>query len=739
MKSHFSYFSRVFTLLAIPLVFACGGSGGNSAGNTPPFMAQENFTTVFDTPEGRQYSSDEKLYPTDVLLPNAQEWVVEATGDIELFSELPIEFGRRTINSSLSFYGRFLMEETPDYENPQDDNGDNIYKVTLNAYVPNTQPREIIATTKLEFNVSNELDIRWRSEGLSFLALPLRRVDYIEQSKEMLLTSKRHSLPKLTPPQLIADLDGGGAAELLLTLQEHRPIPKVDYDVKRNLRPIATIVRGESIETADGALSDLAKNQKGDSVIILAPPSGLSDLQSIATLPDLDADGFPELFISAEYPVVDPNDQSVRKDTFGFYILSGKYVADAFSAKTPYIILDQNTNLAPGRLAYIQVDDSWEPVLYRAATNGGEPRLDIIGDVNNKGIPELAFSVVTNFYAFTSILNGETLANKLALGGKYMMSALAADGFTIDFNADREGGSYIRLDNDERPQAVGDLDGDGLIDMALGVTFDHDDDFLTDKISTLFLISGTAYSSLDGSIVSIEDLVRSGLARILAIESYKRSFAQSFVGLDDIDGDGFDDIYVSNVNTNYLTDSDLVYSGTFPSHVLYGSRVVFSNPSTFSISDFVARGDIVEITGTMVPSGGDLCGLVPRVVSSTKSDLDGDGNPELILTQGITCGSVNTQVVIIGSKRLAQRQSLNIQNPDDYIKAFGLGADFDYLIGLGPMRVGQSPVAISFGFFSFDLTSPSALLVELSRAEEATDSSQRLPRYPLRQVITPRP
>lgn len=741
MKSHFTSFSNVFTLLTVPLVFACSGGGdkNGSTGNITPPQAQESFLTVFETPEGRQYSSDEDRYPTDVLLPNAQEWEIEAIGDIELFSELPTNFGSTAGYPSLSFHGRFLMEEAPDYENPQDADGDNVYEVDLIAYVPNTQPRQIIATTKLQFIVTDEIDVRWQSEGLSFLTLPLRRVDYIEESEGMLLSRDRHAVSELTPPQLLADLDGGGAAELLLTLQKNGLSPIADYNFELGLRPIATIVRGESIETADGALSDLAKSNKGNTVTILTPASGLSDLQSIATLPDLDADGLPELFISAEYTVVNPNDESVRQDTFGFYIVSGKYLADTFSAKTPHIILDQNTNLIPGSLAYVQVDDSWEPVLYNAATNGGEPRLDIISDVNNSGIPEVAFSVVTNHYAFTSVLNGEILASKLIAGGGHMLSELAASGFTIDFEADRDGGRYLWVDNDERPKTVGDLDGDGLVEIGLGVMFDHDDNFLTQDVSSLFLISGAAYSSLDGSIAPIEQLVNSGLARILALEPYRRNFGQSFVGLNDIDGDGFDDIYVSNdANTSNFVDEDWVYGETFPSHVLYGSSDIFSTPPALSISDFVARGDIVEIAGTMVPSEDGICGLVPQAVSSTKGDLDGDGNHELILSQGVICGTVNTQVVIIGSKRLAERVSLNIQNPNDYLKAFGLGSEFDYLIGLGPMREGQNPIGLSVGYPSLQSFRPNVMLVDLSRAEDATDSSQRLPRYPEREVIVPR-
>jgi hypothetical protein len=40
-------------------------------------------------------------------------------------------------------------------------------------------------------------------------------------------------------------------------------------------------------------------------------------------------------------------------------------------------------------------------------------------------------------------------------------------------------------------------------------------------------------------------------------------------------------------------------------------------------------------------------------------------------------------------------QEWEIEATGDYLSAFELGSEFDYLVGLGPIRVGQNPTGFS--------------------------------------------
>ena len=199
----FGRFLRVtYIILLSLLVIACGGGSDNADGDTN--VTPSNLT-VFLAPEGRQYANKRwRRFSTDVLLPSAKQWEVEVTGDIELFSKLPSYSG-----TDRSFVGHFRMEIAPDFEDPQDANLDNVYEVDLTAYVPNTQPRQIVANAKINFIISNENNSTWQDNGLRFITSPIQRLDYLNLGNELLQTSARHRFSMLTPTRMIDDIDGG--------------------------------------------------------------------------------------------------------------------------------------------------------------------------------------------------------------------------------------------------------------------------------------------------------------------------------------------------------------------------------------------------------------------------------------------------------------------------------------------------------------------------------------------------
>lgn len=727
----FGCFLRITSIILLTLlVIACGGGSDSAGGDTN--VTPSNLT-VFLAPEGRQYANKRwRRFSTDVMLPSAKQWEVEVTGDIELFSKLPSYSG-----TARSFVGHFRMEIAPDFEDPQDANLDNVYEVDLTAYVPNTQPRQIVANAKINLIISNENNSTWQDNGLRFITSPIQRLDYLNLGNELLQTSARHRFSMLTPTRLIDDIDGGGAADLMLSISGGGFL-QGGSDGVSELRPIAQIIRGEWIETADGAVSDLAIPPQGEVLTFLAPPSGLSELQSINELPDMDGDNLAEFLITAQYSVPSPDNQDIGTiNIFGFYIVSGQQVREAFVTKNSHLILGPKSGLEPGKITFVQVDNGWGPIEYSAATNGGEPRVDIISDVNNGGIAEVAFTVVSSHYAFTNILKGELLKKVLSEGGKHTLSSLAVQGSTINFN--QSDNHLLNLEyssgKTERPTPVGDLNGDGLIDFAIAIESDHDNDFLTDPISSLFLVSGTSYQSLDGSIFTLAELINTDKARALAHLPFRRKFGKTFTGIEDVDGDGYDDIYVSSDQKTYNFVNGDYINETFPSYVLYGSSEIFSSPPAFSISDFESRGDLIEVEGTMVEGDRDSCGHIPRKVALTQADLDGDQRNEVILSRRIECGEVDTQVFILGSKRLAARQSIDIENPSDRLTKFGLGADFEFMVGLKPLRAGQAPLGLSMGNSMYG--EYSVLLTDLTRVKTAAGSTQRLPNYPGIQDLLP--
>ena len=199
------------------------------------------------------------------------------------------------------------------------------------------------------------------------------------------------------------------------------------------------------------------------------------------------------------------------------------------------------------------------------------------GDVNGDGVPDVA--------AGASRDDVGTLVNA---GSVVVFSG--ADGSTIRKLTDpaAEGSDQLGL----RLAALGDIDGDGVRDLAMGVPFQGPNNF-----GRVVLFSGAT----GAHIRNVSDTVNEG-------QDY---FGESVAGIDDVDGDGVPDILVGAIN-----DDD---GGAPPD----SGKVVIVSGADGTVIRTLTDSDrqISDRLGASVADAGDRNGDgVPDVVAGAKED-----------------------------------------------------------------------------------------------------------------------
>jgi hypothetical protein len=613
------------------------------------------------------------LYATDVLRTGVENWEHRYTGDIGLFLALPTFNGQR-------FVGSFVVKNAPDFELPRDRDRDNVYEVNLEALSTDTGVEEVVATSRLRFNITNEISGTWEENGYRFLALPETREDYDADLNASLVSSDRQDSSQSDPVTLLGDLDGGGTRDLLLTVAQPRSLP---FDNLGQFVPVAIVLSGEWVTAADGSVSDLSIMPEGESLTIFGRQAPSWAHPHTATVPDLDGDGAEDIIIFIAEP-------DLRADggwgTFsGFFILSSTEIRRSLLSGARAIFLDSNIEGSPMVAAYVRFDpNSMEAFEFE---NRSVPIK--LKSIENASVEN--FDIILSQESYAVIFDSQMLSDYLSAGGNYLFSELLSQAVTIRNLRDQSGA--LTAEWFERPYPVGDLNADGFVDFAfLGSSYVPQNPF-ADLPLSVFILSGRHLALIETNEVSLAELLTNGSAHGLQIGPRRRNFGRVILGLGDADSDGFADIFIGSSGDTSLIQNGVSVQESFPSHVVYGSASFFDGELETAVDDLMTRGQAIEINGVMLPGeAGDHCGETLHGVSTTAGDLDGDENSELIIVRRSECGLIKREVRVIGSARLAERSSLDIENKADTVASVRLGEDFDMLFEIGAFKQNEGPI-----------------------------------------------
>lgn len=371
--------------------------------------------------------------------------------------------------------------------------------------------------------------------------------------------------------------------------------------------------------------------------IVTFPGGGVIDLNSFlskvdliaGTLPgdvaigDVDGDGKPDLGVLNNTLV------SILKNTS----VSGIITSSSFNTKVDFAAgLDPNavafgdvngdgkldltiSSVTNSEISVLRNTSVSGSVLFASKVGYYAPGLGIaIGDLDGDGKPDLA----TGDNSFNRV----TVLRNISVSGSITSSSFA---FRVDFPTE----------NFPYDVAIGDLDGDGKPDLAVAAN------------------GGNAVSVLRNTSVS-------GTIAFASKVDYITGGAPRSVAIGDIDGDGKPDLVVTNYSTNSVS---VLRNTSVSGSIAFASGVNFStgsNPDKVAIGDLDGDGKpdlaLANLTSNTVSvfRNTSVSGFITsssfaaRVDFATASglrsvvigDVDGDGKPDLVITNGNNAVSV---------------------------------------------------------------------------------------------------
>ena len=488
----------------------------------------------------------------------------DADGDPLSYSLSGTDAGLFTITPDT---GAVRFMAAPDFEAPGDDDGDNVYDITVTASDGTNSTNHNVAIT-----VTNEND-----------PIPLSTLD---GSNGFILTGIDADDESGFSVSSAGDVNGDGYDDLIIGA--YGADPNGDSQAGETY-----IIYGGASAPGTGGVLDLSALDGTNGFILTGIDRNDQSGRSVSSAGDVNGDGYDDLIIGA--PGAAPNGDSQAGET---YLVYGGANAPGTDGVLDLSDLDGSNGFI---LNGIDGRDF----------SGGS--VSSAGDVNGDGYDDLIIGA--NRADPNGRNSGETYivyggASAPGTDGVLDLSRLAMDGNGFILNG-IDGRDYSGFS----VSSAGDVNGDGYDDLIIGAN--RADPNGDSQAGETYLVYGGASAPGTGGRFNLSTLNGSNGFILTGIDADDRS-GWSVSSAGDVNGDGYDDLIIGAYGADPNGDSS-----AGETYLVYGG---VSAPGTDGVLDLSA----LDGTNGFTLTGIDAVDLSGRSVSSA-GDVNGDGYDDLII------------------------------------------------------------------------------------------------------------
>jgi hypothetical protein len=291
--------------------------------------------------------------------------------------------------------------------------------------------------------------------------------------------------------------------------------------------------------------------------LILLPALDGDASGHVATGGDIDGDGMPDLAVGA------PQDDQLDREAGAVYLLSAT--------------LEGTVSLA----------DASVTILSDSRTGHAGDAVSFLGDVDGDGVEDLAFGVPQEGWAGQP---GDDVP-----GAAYLFHGPLAGSYELDDADTRIAGEGLDAKVGRGVCGVGDTDGDGLAELAVGAELYSGSVEWSGAVAVFRDVTGDTVQITDAELIIEGHEPRAWIGRYLA-------------NVDDVDGDGRPDLLIGSMFSNEPVD--------------YGGRAFLFTDLQSGVLDTSTATATFEAHESHLYLGAAISGA---------GDQNGDGTPDLIM------------------------------------------------------------------------------------------------------------
>ena len=497
----------------------------------------------------------------------------DADGDMLRYSLSGTDAARFTINPDT---GEVRFRAAPDFEDPGDADGDNVYDIIVTAFDGLNRTDHNVAIT-----VTDEYDL-----------IPLSSLD---GSNGFILTGIDAGDGSGFSVSSAGDVNGDGYDDLIIGARN------ADPNGELGAGETYLVYGGASAPGTDGVL-DLSTLDGTNGFTLTGIDAFDYSGRSVSSAGDVNGDGYDDLIIGARG--ADPN--------------------GGFSGET-YIVYGGAS--APGREGELDLSmlDGTNGFILTGIDAGDRSGTSVssAGDVNGDGYDDLIIG------AYRADPNGDSNAGEtyLVYGGA---SAPGTDGvLDLSMLDGTNGFTLTGIDRNDisgfSVSSAGDVNGDGYDDLIIGAR-EADPDGVSNTGET-YVIYGGASAPGTGGRFNLSTLNGSNGFILTGIDADDRS-GVSVSAAGDVNGDGYDDLIIGAFRANPNGDSD-----AGETYVVYGGASAPGTGGVLDLSDldgtngFILTGiDAFDGSGRSVSAAGDVNGdgYDDLIIGANEASPNGD-------------------------------------------------------------------------------------------------------------------
>ena len=469
------------------------------------------------------------------------------------------------------------FRQAPDFENPGDAGGDNVYDIIVTASDGTNSVDQTVAITVTDLYELIDLSVLDGTNGFI-----LNGIDAVDRSGYSVSSA--------------GDVNGDGYDDLIIGIGARYADPNGGRSGETYV-----VYGGASAPGTDGVL-DLSDLDGTDGFILNGIDANDFSGRSVSSAGDVNGDGYDDLIIGASG--ADPNGDDYAGETYVIY-------GGASAPGTDGVLGLSALNGTDGFILN-GID----------AGDGSGWSVSSAGDVNGDGYDDLIIGVVTA----APNGNGEAGETYVVYGGA---SAPGTNGVLDLSDLDGTDGFILNgIDAGDRSghsvSSAGDVNGDGYDDLIIGARYADPNG---DRSGETYVVYGGASAPGTGGMLDLSDLDGTNGFILNGIDAVDLS-GWSVSSAGDVNGDGYDDLIIGAIGAD-----PNVTNNAGETYVVYGGASAPGEDGVLDLSDldgtdgFILNGiDAVDRSGWSVSSAGDVNGdgYDDLIIGAVLGDPNGD-------------------------------------------------------------------------------------------------------------------